>query len=137
MKTQQLNAEYLDISPEVAQALAEKKPVVALESTIISHGMPYPDNVKMALEVEQRIRDNGAIPATIAVINGRMKAGLSHDEIEMLGKEGHKVMKVSRRDLPFVIAQGIPYHSRSILIGERDVHTRRSKPTPKENRGNL
>lgn len=107
MKTQQLNAEYLDISPEVAQALAEKKPVVALESTIISHGMPYPDNVKMALEVEQRIRDNGAIPATIAVINGRMKAGLSHDEIEMLGKEGHKVMKVSRRDLPFVIAQGI------------------------------
>ena len=89
MKTQQLNAEYLDISPEVAQALAEKKPVVALESTIISHGMPYPDNVKMALEVEQRIRDNGAIPATIAVINGRMKAGLSHDEIEMLGKEGH------------------------------------------------
>lgn len=107
MKTQQLNAEYLDISPEVAQALAEKKPVVALESTIISHGMPYPDNVKMALEVEQRIRDNGAIPATIAVINGRMKAGLSHDEIEMLGKEGHNVMKVSRRDLPFVIAQGI------------------------------
>ncbi|CNH13434.1 pseudouridine-5'-phosphate glycosidase [Yersinia pekkanenii] len=97
---------YLDISPEVAQALAQNKAVVALESTIISHGMPYPQNVETALLVEQKIRDNGAVPATIAVINGRMKAGLSRDEIELLGKEGHRIMKVSRRDLPFVVANG-------------------------------
>ncbi|OVZ87978.1 pseudouridine-5'-phosphate glycosidase [Yersinia hibernica] len=97
---------YLDISPEVAQALAQNKAVVALESTIISHGMPYPKNVETALLVEQKIRENGAVPATIAVINGRMKAGLSRDEIELLGKEGHSIMKVSRRDLPFVVANG-------------------------------
>ncbi|OVZ86456.1 pseudouridine-5'-phosphate glycosidase [Yersinia intermedia] len=97
---------YLDISPEVAQALAQNKAVVALESTIISHGMPYPQNVETALLVEQKIRENGAVPATIAVINGRMKAGLSRDEIELLGKEGHSIMKVSRRDLPFVVANG-------------------------------
>ncbi|EEP90005.1 hypothetical protein ykris0001_30540 [Yersinia kristensenii ATCC 33638] len=78
---------YLDISPEVALALAQNKAVVALESTIISHGMPYPQNVETALLVEQKIRENGAIPATIAVINGRMKAGLSRDEIELLGKK--------------------------------------------------
>ena len=95
---------YLDIAPEVAEALANNMPVVALESTIISHGMPYPQNVATALEVEKVIRDNGAIPATIAVINGRLKAGLSHAEIELLGKEGHAVAKVSRRDLPFIIA---------------------------------
>ncbi|WP_439240521.1 pseudouridine-5'-phosphate glycosidase [Lonepinella sp. BR2474] len=96
--------QFLDIAPEVAQALQQGKPVVALESTIISHGMPYPQNVETALRVEQVIRDNGAIPATIAIINGRLKAGLSRDEIEILGKEGQAVAKVSRRDLPFIVA---------------------------------
>ncbi len=98
---------YLDISPEVQLALREGKPVVALESTIISHGMPYPKNVETALMVEQCIRDNGAVPATIAIIGGRLKAGLSRDEIEHLGKSGRAVTKVSRRDLPAVVARGI------------------------------
>lgn len=106
MKNNVISHDYLDISPEVAEALANKRPVVALESTIISHGMPYPQNAQTALEVEQKIRDNGAVPATIAIINGRMKAGLSSEEIELLGKEGHKVAKVSRRDLPFIVAAG-------------------------------
>lgn len=106
MQNSLITNQYLDIAPEVAQALADHRPVVALESTIISHGMPYPQNVETALQVEDRIRANGAVPATIAVINGRMKAGLSHDEIETLGREGHRVAKVSRRDLPFVIASG-------------------------------
>lgn len=106
MKNNVISHDYLDISPEVAEALANKRPVVALESTIISHGMPYPQNAQTALEVEQKIRDNGAVPATIAIINGRMKAGLSREEIELLGKEGHKVAKVSRRDLPFIVAAG-------------------------------
>lgn len=97
---------YLDISPEVQQALAEGKPVVALESTIISHGMPYPKNVKTALLVEKTIRDNGAVPATIAIIGGRLKAGLSPEEIEYLGKSGRKVAKVSRRDLAAIVARG-------------------------------
>ena len=74
---------HLDIAPEVAQALADGKPVVALESTIISHGMPYPKNVETALLVEQTIRENGAVPATIAVIGGRLKAGLSREEIDV------------------------------------------------------
>ena len=73
---------YLDVKPEVAQAIAEGKPVVALESTIISHGMPYPQNVETALEVEKIIRENGAVPATIAIIGGRLKAGLTPEEIE-------------------------------------------------------
>jgi pseudouridine-5'-phosphate glycosidase len=106
MKNTVISHDYLDITPEVAEALANKRPVVALESTIISHGMPYPQNAQTALEVEQKIRDNGAVPATIAIINGRMKAGLSREEIELLGKEGHKVAKVSRRDLPFIVAAG-------------------------------
>lgn len=106
MQNSLITHQYLDIAPEVALALAENRPVVALESTIISHGMPYPQNVETALQVEEKIRANGAVPATIAVINGRMKAGLSHDEIETLGREGHRVAKVSRRDLPFVIASG-------------------------------
>ena len=97
---------YLDISPEVRQALAEGRPVVALESTIISHGMPYPKNVETALRVEQTIRDNGAVPATIAVIGGRLKAGLSRGEIEHLGKAGRAVAKASRRDLPALVARG-------------------------------
>ena len=98
--------QYLDIAPEVKAALEAGKPVVALESTIISHGMPYPKNVETALRVEQTIRDNGAVPATIAVIGGRLKAGLSHGEIEHLGKAGRAVAKASRRDLPALVARG-------------------------------
>lgn len=97
---------YLDISPEVQQALADGKPVVALESTIISHGMPYPKNVETAMLVEKMIRENGAVPATIAIIGGRLKAGLSPEEIEYLGKSGRKVAKVSRRDLAAIVARG-------------------------------
>lgn len=97
---------YLDISPEVQQALADGKPVVALESTIISHGMPYPKNVETAMLVEKTIRENGAVPATIAIIGGRLKAGLSPEEIEYLGKSGRKVAKVSHRDLAAIVARG-------------------------------
>ena len=97
---------YLDIAPEVAAALAEGKPVVALESTIISHGMPYPKNVETALEVEKIIRDNGAVPATIAIIGGRLKAGLSAQEIEYFGKKGGEIPRPGRRDLPVLIARG-------------------------------
>ncbi len=97
---------YLDVAPEVAQALAENRPVVALESTIISHGMPYPQNVETALNVEKIIRDNGAVPATIAVIGGRLKAGLTEEEIDYLGKTGAGVTKASRRDLPILVAEG-------------------------------
>ena len=98
---------FLEISPSVQAALKDKKPLVALESTIISHGMPYPQNVETALKVEACVRENGAIPATIAIINGKMKAGLSMDEIEILGKQGQSVAKVSRRDMPMIIAQGL------------------------------
>ena len=97
--------QYLDCSPEVANALAAGKPVVALESTIISHGMPYPQNVETALKVEQTIRENGATPATIAIIKGRLKAGLTPEEIEYLGKKGREVAKASRRDLPVLVAR--------------------------------
>lgn len=96
---------YLDVSPEVAEAVKAGKPVVALESTIISHGMPYPQNVETALNVEKVLRDNGAVPATIAIIGGRLKAGLSKEEIEYLGKTGQGVTKVSRRDLPLIVAK--------------------------------
>ena len=91
------------MSKEVEKAIAEGLPVVALESTIIAHGMPYPQNFETALEVEQIIREEGAVPATIAIINGELKAGLSQEEIEMVARQGPKVAKVSRRDLPFVI----------------------------------
>ena len=97
---------YLDIAPEVQKALDEGRPVVALESTIISHGMPYPQNVETALNVEKIIREHGATPATIAVIGGRLKAGLSPEEIEYLGKQGQAVTKASRRDLSVLVAQG-------------------------------
>ena len=97
---------YLDIAPEVQKALEEGRPVVALESTIISHGMPYPQNVETALNVEKIIRENGAVPATIAVIGGRLKAGLSEAEIDYLGKTGAAVTKASRRDLPILVAEG-------------------------------
>ncbi len=97
---------YLDIHPDVAQAIAQRRPVVALESTIISHGMPYPQNVETALRVEAEVRANGAVPATMAIIDGRLKAGLSVGEIETLGQSGRSVVKVSRRDIPFIVAQG-------------------------------
>jgi pseudouridylate synthase len=96
---------HLNISPEVKAALKAKQPVVALESTIISHGMPYPKNVETALQVEQKVRDRGAIPATCAIINGKLTAGLSREEIEYLGKEGLKITKASRRDLPYLVSQ--------------------------------
>lgn len=96
---------YLSISPEVQEALKAGKPVVALESTIISHGMPYPQNVETALKVEQTIRENGAVPATIAIIGGQLKAGCTPKEIEYLGKKGQAVIKASRRDLPVLIAR--------------------------------
>ena len=97
---------YLDVAPEVQEALKAGKPVVALESTIISHGMPYPQNVETALNVEKIIRDGGAVPATIAIIGGRLKAGLTPEEIDYLGKTGAGVTKASRRDLPILVAEG-------------------------------
>lgn len=100
-----MNNTYLSISPEVQEALKAGKPVVALESTIISHGMPYPQNVETALKVEQTIRENGAVPATIAIIGGQLKAGCTPEEIEYLGKKGQAVIKASRRDLPVLIAR--------------------------------
>ena len=96
---------YLDIAPEVQEALREGRPVVALESTIISHGMPYPQNVETALNVEKILREGGAVPATIAIIGGRLKAGLTAEEIDYLGRTGAGVTKASRRDLPVLVAK--------------------------------
>ena len=95
---------FMDINPEVEKALEEGTPVIALESTIISHGMPYPKNVETALAVEEVIRKNGAIPATIGIIKGRIKIGLTKDEVEYMAT-AKNVLKVSRRDFPLVIAQ--------------------------------
>lgn len=97
-------AKYLEISNEIKDALENNKPVVALESTIISHGMPYPQNVETALKVEEIVRKNGAVPATIAILNGRLKVGLSREEIDYLGKKGLEVTKASRRDIPAILA---------------------------------
>jgi pseudouridine-5'-phosphate glycosidase len=97
---------FLDIAPEVVHALNTGLPVVALESTIISHGMPYPKNVETAMQVEAEVRVQGAVPATIAIVNGRLKAGLSAQDIELLGRSGREVVKVSRRDIPFIVAAG-------------------------------
>ena len=99
-----LNA-YLDIQPEVKAAIEAGAPVVALESTILSHGMPYPENLGFAAEIEKIIREKGAVPATMAIINGRMKVGLSASELELMCK-GDGVQKVSRRDLPILLATG-------------------------------
>lgn len=93
------------LSKEVSEAISEGKPVVALESTIISHGMPYPKNVVTALECEETARNNGAVPATCAIIGGELCAGLTRDEIEYLGKAGTRVTKVSRRDIPIIAAR--------------------------------
>lgn len=96
--------DFIDIHPEVENAIENKQPIVALESTIISHGMPYPKNVETAFMVEETVRSNKAIPATIAIINGRLKVGLTNEEIEFLATN-EEVKKVSRRDLPITIAQ--------------------------------
>ena len=101
-----METKYLEIAPEVRKALANGDPVVALESTIISHGMPYPQNVETALRVEEIVRENGAVPATTAIIGGKLKCGLKKEEIEYLGKKGLEVTKCSRRDIPMAIARG-------------------------------
>jgi len=102
-----MKTKYLEINSEVKKALDDSLPIVALESTIISHGMPYPQNLETALTVEQIIRDNGAVPATIAILNGKIKVGLSHDEIDFLAKSGNKIVKASRRDIPYLISKNI------------------------------
>lgn len=107
--------QFLDMSPEVKEAMETGKPVVALESTIISHGMPYPKNVETALNVQRIIRENGAVPATIAIIKGRLKAGLTDNEIEYLGKTGRAVPKASRRDLPILVAEGKDGDRKSVV----------------------
>ena len=94
----------LDINEEVMKALEERKPVVALESTIISHGMPYPQNIEMAKRVETIVKENGAIPATIAIINGRIKIGISEAQLDFLATS-EKVEKASRRDIPVILAR--------------------------------
>ena len=96
----------LDVSDEVRRALETHHPVVALESTIISHGMPWPKNVETAMQVEASVRDGGAVPATIAILGGRLKVGLHEVEIQDLGKRGQAVSKTSRRDIPFIVARG-------------------------------
>src|SRR5210317_1460933 len=104
MAAESLNSN-LEVAPDVADALESDRPVVALESTIISHGMPYPRNVETALAVENAVREADAVPATIAILNGRLKVGLDADDIRHLGKKGSDVIKCSRRDLPFVVAR--------------------------------
>lgn len=95
---------YLQVKPEIEEALRKGLPVVALESTIISHGMPYPQNIKTAMEVERIVRENGAVPATIAILNGKLTVGLNDEELELLGNSTD-VVKASRRDLPFIVAK--------------------------------
>ncbi|MBE3592267.1 MAG: pseudouridine-5'-phosphate glycosidase [Thermoanaerobacter sp.] len=97
---------FIDLSKEVKEAMEERKPVVALESTIISHGMPYPENIETAKTLENIVREHGAIPATIAIINGRIKIGLSEEELEFMGNS-KEILKASRRDLPVVLAKGL------------------------------
>lgn len=97
----------VSLSPEVENALRDKRPVVALESTIIAHGMPYPRNVETALLVEKTICDRGAVPATCAIIGGRLRAGLTTDELELIGREGASIPKASRRDLPYLVSKGL------------------------------
>ena len=99
-------SKYLQLTDEVRDALESNKPVVALESTIISHGMPYPENVETALEVERIVREHGAVPATCAIIGGKLCAGLTPEQIEYLGKRGREVTKVSRRDIPVLVSRG-------------------------------
>lgn len=118
--------DFLSKSEAVETAQTENKAIVALESTIISHGMPYPQNVETALKLEAMVRDNGAVPATIGIINGKLKAGLSIDEIETLGKLGEKVIKTSRRDIPMLIARSevgaTTVASTMIIANLADIH---------------
>ncbi len=95
---------HLELGEHVKKALENNLPIVALESTIISHGMPYPKNMETALDVEKLVIENGCVPATIGIINGKIKVGLSHEDIELLAKEGLNVPKVSRRDIPYIVA---------------------------------
>ncbi len=97
---------YMEMTEEVKEAIAAGKPVVALESTIISHGMPYPKNVETALRVEEIIRENGAVPATIAIIEGVLKVGLTKEEVDYMGK-APGIAKVSRRDIPYIVAKNL------------------------------
>ena len=99
-----MNNRYLDIHPEIRDALQQSKPVIALESTIIAHGMPYPENVRTAKDVEQVIRENAAVPATIAILKGKMKVGLTENELEFLATS-KDIQKVSLRDIPYIISQ--------------------------------
>ncbi len=101
-----MNNPYLWVSEEVRAAIAENRPVVALESTIISHGMPYPQNVETALKVERTVRESGAVPATIAILGGKLSVGITPEQIEYLGKKGLAVIKASRRDLPVLLSRG-------------------------------
>ena len=98
--------QYLDIHPDVREALENDRPVVALESTIICHGMPYPRNVETAKQVEAVVREHGATPATIAILEGRLKVGVDEAQIEYLGRNGQEITKSSRRDIPFVVSRG-------------------------------
>lgn len=98
-------ADYLDVAPDVRSALQSGRAVVALESTIISHGMPYPRNVETASLLEEQVRAGGAVPATIAILGGRLKVGLTAEEIQTLGQRGQEIIKCSSRDLPFIVAR--------------------------------
>lgn len=100
-------SDYLEISPDVKYALADRQPVVALESTIITHGMPYPQNLETALAVEQVVRDNGAIPATIAVMGGKCHVGVAGETLQALAQTGLKAAKASRRDLAALLVKGL------------------------------
>ena len=102
-----MNKDFLQIQPEIIEALANNQPIVALESTIISHGMPWPRNVETALQVEAAVRENGAVPATIAIRNGKCLVGLNSEELDFFGKE-KDVWKVSIRDMPYVLSKGLP-----------------------------
>ncbi|MBS9784575.1 MAG: pseudouridine-5'-phosphate glycosidase [Oceanivirga sp.] len=95
---------HLELGKHVKNALENNLPIVALESTIISHGMPFPKNMETALKVEKLVEENGCVPATVGIINGKIKVGLSHEDIELLAKEGLNVPKVSRRDIPYIVA---------------------------------
>jgi len=98
--------DYLEVSEQVQAALDAGQPVVALESTIITHGMPFPQNLETAQKVEADVREAGAVPATIAIMDGKLKAGLTSNELEHLAREGHSAAKVSRRDLAPILVSG-------------------------------
>ena len=100
-------SKYLSFSDEVKEAIQANKPIVALESTIISHGMPYPQNFEVAKLCEQTVRDNNCVPATIAIIKGKIKIGLNEDDLLYLAKTGRSVTKVSRRDIAYVVSMGL------------------------------